>query len=124
MPYIIMAHDHKDALPRRMESRQAHMDALAPLKADGKVLYAAAILNDNGDMAGRFPLPRRGRCLYRCRALREEQRLGRYQNHRLQACGSVCEVNLYAVIPNAVGNLLFVPHKGEIPHYVRNDSDW
>ena len=52
MPYIIMAHDHKDALPRRMESRQAHMDALAPLKAEGKVLYAAAIINDNGDMAG------------------------------------------------------------------------
>jgi uncharacterized protein len=52
MAFLITAPDYADALPRRMETRQAHLDALAGLKAEGKVLYAAALLNDNGDMAG------------------------------------------------------------------------
>lgn len=52
MPYLIKAHDLPDALPRRMEVRQAHLDALAGYKAAKKVLYAAALLNDNGDLAG------------------------------------------------------------------------
>lgn len=52
MPYLIKAPDLPDALPRRMEVRQAHLDALAGYKASKKVLYAAALLNDNGDLAG------------------------------------------------------------------------
>ncbi|HCS22164.1 MAG TPA: YciI family protein [Alphaproteobacteria bacterium] len=52
MPYIITAHDFPNALDKRMAARQAHLDALAGMKAEGKVLYAAALLNDNGDMAG------------------------------------------------------------------------
>lgn len=52
MPYLIKAHDLPDALPRRMEVRQAHLDALAGLKAQKKVLYAAALLNDKGVLAG------------------------------------------------------------------------
>jgi uncharacterized protein YciI len=52
MPFIINAPDYPDALERRMAARQSHLDALAGLKAEGKVLYAAALLNDNGDMAG------------------------------------------------------------------------
>jgi len=52
MPFLITAPDYTDALERRMATRQAHLDALAGLKAEGKVLYAAALLNDNGDMAG------------------------------------------------------------------------
>lgn len=52
MPFLINAPDYPDALERRMATRQAHLDALAALKAEGKVLYAAALLNDNGDMVG------------------------------------------------------------------------
>lgn len=52
MPFLVHAPDYPDALERRMAARQAHLDALAAMKAEGKVLYAAALLNDNGDMAG------------------------------------------------------------------------
>jgi uncharacterized protein YciI len=52
MPFIVTAHDFPNALEKRMAARQAHLDALAGMKAEGKVLYAAALLNDNGDMAG------------------------------------------------------------------------
>lgn len=52
MPFLLVAHDKADALPRRMEVRQAHLDKLAPLKVTGDVLYAAVLLNDKGDLAG------------------------------------------------------------------------
>ncbi|MDE1150997.1 MAG: YciI family protein [Micavibrio sp.] len=52
MQFIIMGHDHADAKPRRAESRQAHLDALAPLKDSGRVLYAAALLDDSAEMVG------------------------------------------------------------------------
>lgn len=52
MPYLVKAHDLPDALPRRMEVRQQHLDALAGLKEQKKVLYAAAMLNDKGELAG------------------------------------------------------------------------
>jgi hypothetical protein len=49
MPFIVHAQDYADALPRRMENRAAHLDRL---KSSGKGLYAAALLNDKGDMFG------------------------------------------------------------------------
>ena len=49
MPFVVYAEDYADALPRRMAARADH---LAKLKASGKALYAAALLNDNGDMKG------------------------------------------------------------------------
>lgn len=52
MPYLIKAQDLPDALPRRMEVRQQHLDALAGLKAQKKVLYAAAMLNEKGELCG------------------------------------------------------------------------
>ena len=52
MQFVILAHDHPDAATRRLESRQAHLDALAEMKKKGHVLYAAALLNEAGDMAG------------------------------------------------------------------------
>jgi uncharacterized protein YciI len=52
MPYIIKAHDFPDALPRRMEVREKHLEALSGYKADGKVLYAAAMLNEREELAG------------------------------------------------------------------------
>lgn len=52
MQFVIVAHDHTDAAPRRQDSRQAHLDGLAALKKEGRVLYAAALLNEAGEMAG------------------------------------------------------------------------
>ena len=52
MPYIVTAHDFPNALEKRMAARQAHLDALAGMKAEGTVLYAAALLNDAEEMAG------------------------------------------------------------------------
>jgi uncharacterized protein YciI len=52
MQFIIYARDHADAAPRRQAARQAHLDMLAAQKAAGKVLYAAALLNEAGEMAG------------------------------------------------------------------------
>lgn len=52
MQFIITAHDFPDALPRRMAVRQKHLDLVNIMRAEGKLLYAAALLNDNGDMAG------------------------------------------------------------------------
>ena len=52
MPHIIYAHDYPDALERRKAAREAHLAGIAALRAKGKVLYVAAILNGAGDMAG------------------------------------------------------------------------
>lgn len=52
MPFLIKAHDLPDALPRRMEVREKHLAALAAFKEAGKVLYAAALVNEKGEMAG------------------------------------------------------------------------
>ncbi len=52
MPFLIKAHDLPDALPRRMAVREQHLAALAEYKAAGKVLYAAAMENDTGELCG------------------------------------------------------------------------
>lgn len=52
MPFLIKAHDLPDALSRRMEVREKHLAALAAYKEAGKVLYAAAMLNDKGELSG------------------------------------------------------------------------
>jgi uncharacterized protein len=52
MQFIIIAHDHPDAAERRQESRNAHLALIETMKAEGKVLFAAAILNDAQQMAG------------------------------------------------------------------------
>lgn len=52
MPFMIQAFDYPDALERRMATREAHLDALNELKIQGKVLYAAAMLHDDGRMMG------------------------------------------------------------------------
>lgn len=52
MQFIIIGHDLPDALPRRMEVRQKHIDLSTDLKAQGKMLYAVALLDDAGQMKG------------------------------------------------------------------------
>jgi uncharacterized protein len=52
MQFIIKAFDLPDAMPRRMETRQAHLDYIAKLKAEGRALFGAALVNDAGEMCG------------------------------------------------------------------------
>ena len=52
MQFIVIAKDYPDALPRRMEVREAHLAMIDTLKVDGKMLYATALLNDNDQMCG------------------------------------------------------------------------
>ena len=52
MPYLIKAHDYAGVLDKRMAVREAHLASLADLKAQGKVLFAAALLDDKGDLCG------------------------------------------------------------------------
>lgn len=50
--YIITGTDYKDALERRMAARERHLEGARKFKAEGKLLFAGAFLNDEGQMAG------------------------------------------------------------------------
>lgn len=54
MNFIVRGIDYtdSDALNRRMAARQAHMENIEKMYADGSLLYAGAMLNEAGDMAG------------------------------------------------------------------------
>jgi uncharacterized protein YciI len=54
MQFIVTGLDGTDggALDRRMAAREAHLKGAAKMAEDGRWLYAAAILNDAGQMAG------------------------------------------------------------------------
>lgn len=54
MEHFILAYDYKDkdALSRRMNVREKHIELIISLKAQGKILYGAAILDDSGQMIG------------------------------------------------------------------------
>ncbi len=54
MQFIVTGYDgkDKDALNRRMAAREAHLSAAGKMYEKGKWLYAAAILNEEGKMAG------------------------------------------------------------------------
>lgn len=54
MQFIVTGYDGKDpgALDRRMAAREAHLAMAGEMYAKGKWLYAAAILNEEGRMAG------------------------------------------------------------------------
>jgi uncharacterized protein YciI len=54
MQFIVIGRDGKDdkALERRMASREVHLETARAMHASGNWLYAAAILNDEGNMAG------------------------------------------------------------------------
>ncbi|MEP4535307.1 MAG: YciI family protein [Cyclobacteriaceae bacterium] len=51
MNYLVIGRDSKDAAERRQAQRQAHLDGVEKMKAEGKVLYALAML-DQGKMVG------------------------------------------------------------------------
>ncbi|MBF0572775.1 MAG: hypothetical protein HQK69_03325 [Desulfamplus sp.] len=54
MQFIVTGYDGTDeyALERRMVVREAHLKVASEMNAQGKWLYAAAILNDEGNMCG------------------------------------------------------------------------
>ncbi len=47
MNYLVIGRDGADALERRQAQRQAHLDGAAKLKAEGKLLYALAIIEES-----------------------------------------------------------------------------
>ncbi|WP_020589143.1 YciI family protein [Desulfobacter curvatus] len=54
MQFIVIGRDGTDekALERRMAAREAHLETAGKMYESGSWLYAAAILNDEGKMAG------------------------------------------------------------------------
>ena len=54
MHYLIIAHDGTDekAPERRLAARDRHIASIERLKAEGKALYGAAILDNAGTMRG------------------------------------------------------------------------
>lgn len=54
MQFIVTGYDAKDekALERRLAAREKHMALVQEMKEKGNDLYAAAILNEEGNMAG------------------------------------------------------------------------
>lgn len=52
--YTIFALDYTDesALDRRMQARERHLEGVKTLKAEGKFLFAGAILDGEGRMIG------------------------------------------------------------------------
>ena len=52
MQFIVIAHDYKDGLERRLKVRAKHIQLGDKLVVDGKVLYGVALLDDKGDMRG------------------------------------------------------------------------
>ena len=70
MQFILIAYDGSDeaALDRRLAVRPAHLESAHKLVAEGKWLYAAGILDDDGKMIGSMIL-----CDYPSREALEEE---------------------------------------------------
>lgn len=54
MQFLVIAHDGKDegALERRLAAREEHLKVTAEKKAEGRTLYAGALLDENKKMIG------------------------------------------------------------------------
>ena len=52
MQFIIIAHDYKDGLERRLRVREKHIQLGDKLVLAGKSLYGVALLDNKGDMRG------------------------------------------------------------------------
>lgn len=54
MQFAVVAHDYKDdnSLERRMSVREEHLKNAGKLFAEGKLLFASALLDDDGTMNG------------------------------------------------------------------------
>lgn len=47
MQYLIIAYDYDDALEKRMEARPAHVEGTQKLMAEGKIVSACALIEDD-----------------------------------------------------------------------------
>ena len=47
MQYLIIAYDYEDALEKRMEARPAHVEETQKLMAEGKIVSACALIEDD-----------------------------------------------------------------------------
>ena len=52
MQFIVIAHDYKDALQRRLDIRSKHIELGDKMVLDGKALYGVALLDDKDQMNG------------------------------------------------------------------------
>ena len=52
MQFIIIAHDYKDGLQRRLAAREKHITLGDTLVAQGKALYGVTLLDENQQMIG------------------------------------------------------------------------
>jgi uncharacterized protein len=54
MQFMVLAYDGTDdgALERRLQARPAHLAGAEKMAADGRLVYAAALLNDAEQMTG------------------------------------------------------------------------
>lgn len=54
MQYMILAYDYTDAtaLDRRLAARAAHIELGDRMRAEGKLLFGVALLDDSGKMIG------------------------------------------------------------------------
>lgn len=54
MQFALVAHDHKDegALARRLACRDAHLEGLRQLAAQGRFLSGGVLLDESGKMVG------------------------------------------------------------------------
>lgn len=52
--YLVTGTDYTDeyALERRMSARESHLEGARRMKESGALLFAAALVNDDGKMAG------------------------------------------------------------------------
>jgi uncharacterized protein len=48
MQFLVIAHDYKDGLSRRLAARPEHLSLIEQLRRDGRCLYAARLLNEDG----------------------------------------------------------------------------
>jgi len=46
MQYLVIAYDNENALERRLESREAHINGARQLMSEGKILNAGALIED------------------------------------------------------------------------------
>ncbi len=47
MQYLVIAYDNKGALDKRMENRPAHVEGTQKLMAEGKIISACALIEDD-----------------------------------------------------------------------------
>jgi uncharacterized protein YciI len=54
MHFLLIAHDGTDieAPARRLAARPRHLESIERLKAEGRALYGAALIDNNGGMTG------------------------------------------------------------------------